>query len=102
MVGCVGQGQEWGSLSAGYRESLCDGAAGHATNRCPEVAIKRAIKAVENSLKEINYCGNECLFDEMGYMVTLFGPRVLWVMFRRGRSVNNVQQKGVGHSCMMS
>lgn len=54
---------------------------------------------MERSLKEINYCalGDECLFDEKGYMAALFGPNVLGVAFRRERSVNNVVQKSTGH-----
>lgn len=58
---------------------------------------------MEHSLKEINDCahGNECLFDEEGYMVTVFGPNVLGVTFRRGGSVNNVQQKSVGHKYLL-
>lgn len=70
-----------GSLSGGYRGGLCDLTAGHATDRCaqPWYHDQEFNKAVQHSLKEMNYCAhsNECLFDEKLYMVTLFGPNAL-------------------------
>ncbi len=94
-----------GSLSGGYREGLCGSTAGHATD-CrgqPRGRDQEGNKAVEHSLKEINFCAqsNECLFDQKGYMATLFGPSVLGVTFRSGRSVNNVQQKSVRHKYLL-
>lgn len=97
MVGCVGQGREWGLCPGDTEGVSVRGTAGHTTDRCvqPRGRDQEGNKAVELSLKEINYCahGDECLFDEKGFMVTVFGPNVLGVTLRRRRSVSNVQQK---------
>lgn len=72
-----------GSLSGGYTQGLCGWPRGH---------DKEGNKSAQHLVKEINYYahGNECLFDKKkGYMVTLFGPYVLRVAFRRRRSVND-------------
>lgn len=68
MVGCLGQGQEWGLCPGHYREGLCDLTTGHATDHCgqPWGHDGEGNKAAQRSLKEMNYCAhsNECLFDE--------------------------------------
>ncbi len=96
MVGCVDQGQEWG---------LCprdtEGVSVTELLDTPQTAVhsprghdQEGNKAVERSLKEINYCAysNKCLFEDKGYMVTLFGASVLGGQL----SVNNVQQRRTG------
>lgn len=47
IVGCEGQGQEWGSLSWGYREGLCN---------CPQGHDQEGNKAAQHSPTETNYC----------------------------------------------
>lgn len=81
MAGCVGQGQEWGLCPGDTERVSVPELLDTSTDRCiqPRGRDQEGNKAAERQLKEINYCarGHECLFDQKGYMVTLFGPNVL-------------------------
>lgn len=103
--GLCGSRTGMGSLSGGYREGLCDWAAGHATDCCgqPRGCDQECNKSC-GAFTEINksLCTQQWMpLWQKGYMVTLFAPNVMKVMFRRERSVNNVQQKSMGHKYLL-
>lgn len=100
MLGCVGQGQEWG-LCLGETEKtsvteLLDTPQTAMDN--PGVMIKRAIKLCSVHWEKwitVQGAVNASLTNTVTW--SLFGPSVLRVTLRRENSLNNVQQKNPQH-----